>query len=89
MEEEAIALCTKVEREKGYLTDEADTIGAGHQSEAELQTPTPVGNKVTPSMDGSGSNSNAAPGRIIRPAACYKSPYIDFSSKIPMHALLM
>jgi hypothetical protein len=81
MEEEAIALCTKVEREKGYLTDEADTIGAGHQSEAELQTPTPVGNKVTPSMDGSGSNSNAAPGRIIRPAACYKSPYIDFSSK--------
>jgi hypothetical protein len=81
MEEEAIALCTKVEREKGYLTDEADTIGAGHQSEAELQTPTPVGNKVTPSMDGSGSNSNAPPGRIIRPAACYKSPYIDFSSK--------
>jgi hypothetical protein len=32
-------------------------------------------------MDGSGSNSNAPPGRIIRPAACYKSPYIDFSSK--------
>ncbi|KAM0842961.1 hypothetical protein ACQ4PT_058019 [Festuca glaucescens] len=86
MEEEAIALCTKVEMEKGYLRAEADTMGVGHQSEAELQTPTPVAHRVTPSKDASGSNSDAAPvelceRRIIRPAACYKSPYIDFSSK--------
>ncbi|KAM0908670.1 hypothetical protein ACQ4PT_015315 [Festuca glaucescens] len=86
MEEEAIALCTKVEMEKGYLRAEADTMGVGHQSEAELQTPSPVANRVTPSKDASGSNSDAAPvelceRRIIRTAACYKSPYIDFSSK--------
>ncbi|KAM0826690.1 hypothetical protein ACQ4PT_068708 [Festuca glaucescens] len=86
MEEEAIALCTKVEMEKGYRKAEADTMGVGHQSEAELQTPTPVANRVTHSKDASGSNSDAAPielceRRIIRPAACYKSPYIDFSSK--------
>ncbi|KAM0906862.1 hypothetical protein ACQ4PT_016499 [Festuca glaucescens] len=86
MEEEAIALCTKVEMEKGYLRVEADTMGVGHQSEAELQTPTPVANRVTRSKDASGSNSDAAPvelceRRIIRPAACYKSPYIDFSNK--------
>ncbi|KAM0913692.1 hypothetical protein ACQ4PT_011980 [Festuca glaucescens] len=61
MEEEAIALCTKVEMEKGYLRAEADTMCVGHQSEAELQTPTPVANRVTPSKDASGSNSDAAP----------------------------
>jgi hypothetical protein len=54
--------------------------GVGHQSKAELETPTPVANRVTPSKDGSGSNSDAAPVElyecwIIRPAASYKSPY--------------
>ncbi|KAM0889706.1 hypothetical protein ACQ4PT_027521 [Festuca glaucescens] len=86
IEEEEIALCTKVEMEKGYLRAEEYTMGVGHQSEAELQTPTHVANRVTPSNDASGSNSDAAPvelieRRIIRPAACYKSPYIDFSNK--------
>ncbi|KAM0913693.1 hypothetical protein ACQ4PT_011980 [Festuca glaucescens] len=69
MEEEAIALCTKVEMEKGYLRAEADTMCVGHQSEAELQTPTPVANRVTPSKDASGSNSDAAPVELFTSGA--------------------
>ncbi|CAM0902615.1 unnamed protein product [Alopecurus aequalis] len=75
MIKEACAVCDKVEMEKGYI-----------KGNSPFQTPTGAGVQAAPNGEASGSTTgqpvNDRPEwRLVRQAACKRSPYVDYSLK--------